>query len=301
MKRSRFRGQSDSLDLLLDTICNTFGGIIFIACLVTLLARETNTGPYRALEEADTEMLQRRIAVAESDLARLEVLIAGQSESRASLETLRRKRGELNDTIAKLRGETAVAAAEVGAVTGDLQQLRAENRPLRAEAERLLNELTASEKDIARLQSRQRELEKKTAAARVQGRENVRFPKERPRDKAPFWVILKHGRVYPLRGDDGDLNTTSLEWESSSTQDKVTPLPGHGGKLPADADSLAAQLRAVAGGKQFVAVCLYPDSYDTWRDYRRLIQTTGLDYGLSWNEQHAPLYFGATGSVPPPL
>ncbi|MGH7138338.1 MAG: hypothetical protein ACREHD_21520, partial [Pirellulales bacterium] len=38
------RGTASSLDLLLDTICNTFGGVVFIAILVTLLLQMTG-GP----------------------------------------------------------------------------------------------------------------------------------------------------------------------------------------------------------------------------------------------------------------
>ena len=35
----RHKRLSDSLDMLLDTMCNTFGGIILLAVMVTLLAR----------------------------------------------------------------------------------------------------------------------------------------------------------------------------------------------------------------------------------------------------------------------
>ena len=42
MKTGRFT-QSDSTGLLLDTVCNVFGGIILIALLVALLAQETES------------------------------------------------------------------------------------------------------------------------------------------------------------------------------------------------------------------------------------------------------------------
>ena len=33
--------QSDSLEMLLDTMCNTFGGIILIALLLSLIAKDS--------------------------------------------------------------------------------------------------------------------------------------------------------------------------------------------------------------------------------------------------------------------
>ena len=43
MSRRRSRKQ-DSLELLLDTICNTFGGVLFIAILVVMLLQQTGRG-----------------------------------------------------------------------------------------------------------------------------------------------------------------------------------------------------------------------------------------------------------------
>ena len=58
---------NDSLDMLLDTMCNTFGGIILLAVLVTLLTSRERHGS--AATASDTqEMLQRRLALAEGNL-----------------------------------------------------------------------------------------------------------------------------------------------------------------------------------------------------------------------------------------
>jgi len=80
MKKRRIRGPGDSLDLLLDTICNSFGGIIFIACLVAILARDTPPARGSAMAAADAEMLERRIRVAEDDLRQLESLASQQAD-----------------------------------------------------------------------------------------------------------------------------------------------------------------------------------------------------------------------------
>ncbi|HWB01625.1 MAG TPA: hypothetical protein VG796_01290 [Verrucomicrobiales bacterium] len=304
MKKRRFRNQSDSLDLLLDTICNTFGGIIFIACLVMLLARESGNDSNSAVERADTDILKRRIEVAKDDLARLSNLLEQQNEKRASAAALGERKEALEREIAELRKNASVSAGATDGLpkTDDLVQLRGQLRPLRTEVERLMNAITSSEKEITRLNGRQSDLARKSAEIAAYSREKLRFPKERTQDKSPFWVILKHGRIYPLRADNGDLNETTLSWEDvDSRHRQVTPRPTEGIVFAESRAGLTSQLRSVASGKQFLAVCLFPDSYETWRDYRRIIQEVGLDYGLKFFPLDATLVLGDGGSVPPPL
>jgi hypothetical protein len=46
--RRQHRG--DSLDLLLDTMCNTFGGIILLAVLVTLLVKHEHSAGHSSID-----------------------------------------------------------------------------------------------------------------------------------------------------------------------------------------------------------------------------------------------------------
>jgi hypothetical protein len=70
MKRARM-DPPDSLEMLLDTMCNTFGGIILIALLIALFARDSQspTAPSSSHRES-SEMFRERIEQAEADLAR---------------------------------------------------------------------------------------------------------------------------------------------------------------------------------------------------------------------------------------
>ena len=73
MKTGRFK-QSDSTGLLLDTVCNVFGGIILIALLIALLARETESQLKTDINpDARMELLQRRVSriIAEIERVRL--------------------------------------------------------------------------------------------------------------------------------------------------------------------------------------------------------------------------------------
>ena len=61
--RRRDSEGSDGLELLLDTICNVFGGIVFIAILVALLTSARNSDvrreqlPEPGMAEVDTESI----------------------------------------------------------------------------------------------------------------------------------------------------------------------------------------------------------------------------------------------------
>ena len=309
MRTRRFRGKQDSLDLLLDTICNTFGGIIFIACLVALLARDANSVPDRAMEQADLDMIKRRIDVATSDLEKLEGLITRQTEKRASTSTLVTRRDELTEAIKEMRAKSASAREQSSGTppSGELQKLRAANRLLRNEVERLLNAVTSSEKEIARLETRQKDLEAKAFAAKAKTKEQLRFPKERKQDKSVLFVILKHGKIYSCWEDSGERNNTTISWEPVGDDDaddavRATPIPSQGGRLPAEAGDVSAQLRAIASSEKYIAIALFPDSYDTWRDYRGIVQDVGLEYGLLFRtDMDDNVAFVSKGSKPPSL
>jgi small-conductance mechanosensitive channel len=304
MKKRRSRGPGDSLDLLLDTICNSFGGIIFIACLVAILARDTPTAPASAMAAADASMLERRIRVAEDDLQQLEALASEQAERADHASSLAQKRGELKAAIASLRAEAkpSTAAQPDKASPEALRALRAANREQSAQLESLLNEIASSEQELSRLAGRASQLRERTAAAASARREMLRFPKERRSEKSPFWVILKHGRVYTVRTEAGDLNQTDLVWtKRDGGTAELTPIPNAGKQLPDRKDELAAILRSVSAARQYVTVCLYPDSFDTWRELRGLIQNSSLEYGLRFFEPGDGLVMGAGSPPPPPL
>lgn len=304
MKKRRSRGPGDSLDLLLDTICNSFGGIIFIACLVAILARDTPTAPASAMAAADASMLERRISVAEDDLQQLEALASEQADRADHASSLEQKRGELKAAIAALRAETkpTTAAQPDKASPEALRTLRAANREQSAQLESLLNEIASSEQELSRLARRASQLRERTAAAASARREMLRFPRERRSEKSPFWVILKHGRVYTVRTEAGDLNQTDLVWtKRDGGTAELTPIPNAGKQLPDRKDELTAILRSVSAGRQYVTVCLYPDSFDTWRELRGLIQNSSLEYGLRFFEPTDGLVMGAGSPPPPPL
>ena len=60
-------GGGDSLDLLLDTMCNLFGGIVFVALLVALLAGDGASKKVNEALNPTEDLLHREIANLQAD------------------------------------------------------------------------------------------------------------------------------------------------------------------------------------------------------------------------------------------
>ena len=60
MSRRRLPEQSDSLEMLLDTMCNTFGGIILIALMISLIAKDAKPAPELTDAEVVAKEMQER-------------------------------------------------------------------------------------------------------------------------------------------------------------------------------------------------------------------------------------------------
>src|SRR5208283_4243725 len=107
----------DSLYMLLDTMCNAFGGIILLAVLVTLLT--SNERQSHAATATDTqEMLQRRLALAQTDLQQSMQLLASL-RSKANDERWKKQlallatRKELQDAVQHARDAVALNTREL--------------------------------------------------------------------------------------------------------------------------------------------------------------------------------------------
>ena len=96
----------DSLYLLLDTLCNAFGGIILLAVLVVLLTSKEKS---QSTASADSqEMLQRRFSISQTNLQK-SLQLAASLKSKAGDErwkhqlSLLSTRKDLQDAIQQTR------------------------------------------------------------------------------------------------------------------------------------------------------------------------------------------------------
>jgi len=304
MKASRFRS-GDSLDLLLDTMCNTFGGIILIAILVALLARQSPS-PMVPAERARSEMIERRLATAEVELAAARALkeklepiatppLAERAKERQRLaDALHVAQKSADEQSAQAAQAAAMKSTDPGQIFADLaaKAVAQERR-----ASDLQNAIAAQTQNSERLRTRSAELAQQIEKEFDSRTKQLRLPKERAQTKAPFNVILKFGRAYPLTDSRGERNVKSIEWNNRFGNRRTRPMVGAGD----DAASLARLFQALAREEVYVAFYVYPDAFDVFAAAREAAAQAGLDYGLEIVRAGTDLSFGSDGTSPPPL
>ncbi|QDU39215.1 hypothetical protein Mal4_35520 [Maioricimonas rarisocia] len=283
MKRTRATG-GDSLELLLDTICNTFGGIVFISLLIVLMlqssrdrltARETSS-----VSEQDLELMRLDLAAAEVRVKRLQ-----EARARQIAMLARHIPDELQERLHHLR-QTTERQTQLEKRAAQRRQENLERfeelQHTHAEREEMRKQLEAARKELTELESQSRMM----ADARV-----VRLP--RARSHPPLHGLqlsLCYDRLY-FRHDPDELLSGQrrpnpddyLITEVDSTFIRVQPKPTAGIDLrdPERARALLlARLRRFPQSEWSVTVTVWPDSFDVWSTARSIIADAGYHYAL---------------------
>ncbi len=275
---SRRQTSQDSLELFLDTICNMFGGFIFIMLFVVVSMRTTTE---KAYEETVAE--ERASAV---ELMELEI----------QLESLQRRWNAVSDRVEQSRAiiqglgsqEVAQFHHETLDVLDDLREVSEENAAKAqtvAEIERQAIELDVQMKDaLSELDDATKKLqaaEDDAAAARRLATRKSSPPQMRSdygyrREVA---VILKFGRLYfwhkyDARGvkrlNEEDFHIVSEDGTSAQTE----PLPWRGIDLnaPGVVQRLDAAFAQFSPKSETIAIVVASDSYEEYAIVRDFLK-----------------------------
>ena len=316
MKRARM-APPDSLEMLLDTMCNTFGGIILIALLIALFARESNspTAPPQSHRES-LEMFRERIDQAEADLAKalaleqeLEARVTNPAQAHLLrlLEQRDQVRNAAESLVADLKAASTPSptAPTLAQTVSRIESLDSQN----AGAEALLLE---QKHQGARWKGRIAEqgrglqvLSNRLAQVTARQTQRVRLPQERATTKGHLYLIVRHGRVYPLYSFLDGLpvpNTISLRWiQESEFSRRIETVPEAGIRPQADAAALAAMLRAIPANQIYLVFQVFPDSFEAFNLAKAAAVAAGFDYTWEPRLENTPLRLGAGAPPPPPL
>ena len=133
----RRQTQTDSFDLFLDTICNTFGGIIFLAILVAILIQTKSVlhQPEQKDQTTHTRQefreLQTRLTAAESSVLRLTLALESMPEInpnddfREYAET-KNELAEIDQNIQQMMTESKTKSKELEAIIAANETLEME-------------------------------------------------------------------------------------------------------------------------------------------------------------------------------
>jgi len=299
----------DSLYLLLDTLCNAFGGIILLAVLVVLLTSKEKTQSSKAADSQ--EMLQRRLAIAQTDLQKSQQL-AASLQAKANDERLKQQvellstRKDLQDAIQQSRETVAQNSKDLDTASAvdPSERLKFLNAQLAAaEAHKLeaKNSLAAADENTKRLKQRLADLERQVTTKLDELQRPLRLPKEHETGKRVIYVIVKYGHIYLCRNYDLSRNETDIDWTTTLTGETAEPRRGQGIDPTGSTAGLINFFKNMSDDSVYVAFCVYEDSFPAFIRAKQLASDCGLAYGWEpFQISDGPVSFGAVGHTPKP-
>jgi len=303
MRRRRRSTTADSLELLLDTICNTFGGVLFIAILVVILLRMTGESkdetPVSTVAPEQFQQQQNRLASVTAELSLLREARLGQQRlaEQFAEESVREQiviRNELQQSFDKLQltySQQLIANAE-------------ESHKI-AEA-RLVNVRTQENLELA--EKKKDHLEHQLTEERDSRIKEMRMPVVRSSGfRQEIALVLRYGRMYVWHryARDGTrlgLNTDEFVVVSEEGSALVTrPKPTAGvplGDTSLSREKIRERLRQFSPRNCVMAIIVRPDSYGSFNALRDVLLDEGFEYRLMpMDEEGGVVDRGGVGGI----
>ena len=219
--------EGGSLDMLLDTLCNTFGGIILIALLLALSVNKKSVELYDKLVKTDDnqsdlirEREQLRNALVDLKDENIEILEDLEDDAYSKREEIE----EIKDNLDDLNSDSSSLEKLAQLEKEKLQDML--NIESTIEEERLTMEEELSRLEaIFEHQELSKELKKKPYR-------KVSLPQQKDTRKKPLPVIVAHGKMYPMISiniGSVEKNEEGLLWNQTPDdrfQVKVDPEKG---------------------------------------------------------------------------
>jgi len=299
----------DSLYLLLDTLCNAFGGIILLAVLVVLLTSKEKTQSSKAADSQ--EMLQRRLAIAQTDLQKSQQL-AASLKAKANDERFKQQvallstRKDLQDVIQQTKDTVAQSGKDLDTANAvdpseRLKFLNAQLAAAQAHKLEAKNSLAAAEENTKRLKQRLADMERQVTAKLDELQKPLRLPKEHETGKRVIYIIVRYGHIYLCRNFDLSRNETDIDWTTTLTGETAEPRRGMGIDPKGSTAGLINFFKNMSDDSVYVAFCVYEDSFPAFIRAKQLASDSGLAYGWEpFQISDGPVSFGAVGHTPKP-
>ena len=291
----RKRASEGSFDLLLDTITNTFGGVLFLAILVSLMLRhvgkasnqEAVTDPMTAVEqfdaEAKIELLQAEMQAMLAELNRLPASDPDVTILREELEKLTQQIEEQVDSEADAIGEIIEIQRSVAEARQKLAELTVALEKVEKQASEIRSDLEALQAESIELARAAIELEERldTMPEQVTLRKPVMAPTELPQ----VGLYLRYGRVYLMHRWSENLVRQGPNPEHFFIQDdgdtlRATPIPAAGVEIDSAgfAGTIARWLGPFRPSEWVVAVVAHEDSFKGFQAVKAELVRAGYKY-----------------------
>jgi hypothetical protein len=305
----RRRKPHDSLYMLLDTMCNAFGGIILLAVLVVLLTSRSKT---QSATADSTRLLERRIALAQTNLQQ-SLQLAASLHAQAGDDrwkeqvSLLAERQQLEEELKAIREFAARSAEEIDANASSdpserLKKLDAQLTDGEVKKLEEQNKIDALKEEKKRVAAQLNVLKKKMEEVVKQSQQELRLPREHNTDRQAVYIIVLYGRIYFCHNADMTRNETDIKWTDRGGVEYADPRKSRGLDPVANAAQIRAYFTAQAHNSVYVVFLTLADSFPAFIRAKELAVECGLPYGwLPWQVSlDGPLCFSTSGYTPSP-
>jgi hypothetical protein len=299
MKR-KSGSSGDSLDLLLDTICNTFGGILFISMLVVILV---NAASQDVSSSLPTQVDHQRLVESRRQLSDMTIKLDSLRRAVRQTEQLRDRFTDADsqaviDDLQALQGTTELLHETRDASLGELAETQELINETARETARLRVAMRNAQQDLA---ATQRQLESEVA---LRSRTS-KLPRQKTttRQQAPFF--LKAGRLCSYANVDsrGNLsrNETEVRLLEEGGKTFAVPVGGAGLMVKPDGsnvDEVTRRLEPFDESKYFIAIVVWDDSFEQFQIIKDAAVRGNYEYQLIPMSRDEKIYIGEAVDQP---
>jgi len=297
----RSEPDATSFDLFLDTICNTFGGVVFLAILLALMIQT------RAVLKSDDTTADQRPTPDEirDSIHQLDLLASQHATLAAALE----------NTPLQVRSTDDSRMIELSQQVSQSETELAQQNQANAASTKALGEMTASNADldaenkqipvaVAVAQQQVKEGENRYVSAAQAKQESLRLPKTRESNAASYLILFKSDRIYLARrpsfiGDSFNADhVTTNKLPGGGTE--VIPVASAGWDTGSSSGSsqIMSLISDAARGRNIVTIAIWSDCFDKFDSLREAMINQNVPYQL-WLQQDGEdlvIFFGGGAS-----
>jgi hypothetical protein len=281
----RRRSLTDSMQLLVDTICNLFGSIVIISLLMAVISKDV---PPDASANSHAADLQRQIQQAQFDLAE-----AQRFQSTIQPKPDDAERLAMADRINQLKS----------AISSNLTVIRSNSVPMAEPTEGAI--------PVETLLSKKKALETQLTAATNQldrlkqaNTRQLRLPRERATGKKTYYFICRFGKIFPVHimlNGRRDLNTQTLDWRQTPDGEIATPRRELGLDPATALPAIGRLFNDIPAQTYSIHFLVYNDSFPAFLATRQIPLARNFDTGWEFFTEDRQVIFSARGEAPPAL
>lgn len=273
MRRSR--KDEGSLDLLLDTVCNMFGGIVLIAILLALLSQFSGQESSASVDEQETTSKVVDVQAQKEELAALRELVERRKQQ--VKEPPNENDNATKESVKQLKQRDVVLKEEKEDLKDNIQKAMDEEKRLFTVVAKLDFDIEEAAEEAAKIRE-------------IIERRPLRMPRLHSSNKSPVFLAMQNGRLYAIsevdssysEGKKRTYDTKDVDVESEPGGLHLIEIVPHAGQAItaplSSSGTVEKVLRNVDRRNEYLCFAVFPDSYAQFNILKRYFIEQQYEY-----------------------